>query len=267
MENITGTLSDSQIKRLVDDNKLIVENFNNENIKQACYELRASNIYHDISNQNTRAEIGKDEYILIKPKQMIVIITKETLDLPNDILGRILSKGTLFSIGLLPINTYADPGFKGKLGIVFNNISNNYLRINPNDSIAKIEFTKLGESVSSGYCGQHNYQSEMWPIKDDMILEEEEIRKDTRILSANEEIRLSYGDSMGFLADLVYKYSRRLMFTTLVYVILSSILIFIISKTQFDISVYFAIVMGLISNIIFAIISTMGTNISRYRSK
>lgn len=257
-----GTLSDNEILKLVEDNKLIIENFDSSNIKQACYELRASNIYHDISAGNKKVIIQGDDYILIKPKQLIVIITEERLCLPDDILGRILTKGKLFSLGLLPVNTYADPGFKGKLGIVFHNFSNSYLKIKPKDRIAKIEFSKLSEPVLAGYVGQHNYESEVWPINNEMILSEEEIKLDRRIKSPREEIRASYGDYIGSTVDLVNKYSRRLMITSVTYISLSMILIFIISKTQIEISNFMAIILGLVSNLLFGVSTLFWTKIN-----
>lgn len=265
MENTIGTLSDGQMIDLINNKKLIVENFRAENVKQACYELTASNVYHDISNGNKKNKIEDSEYILIKPKQLIVIITKERLDIPNDILGRILSKGKLFSLGLFPINTYADPGFKGKIGIVFYNFSNDYLKIRPNDKIAKIEFSRLGHAVSSGYSGQHNYESEIWPIQLDMILTNDEIDRDPRIKNPRDEVRFAYGDTIGDLVDLVNKYSRRLMITSIIYITFSAILIFIISKTQLDINNYIAIFIGFISNLFFGISSLAWTKIGRRR--
>src|SRR5690606_30072793 len=132
---------------------LITEEFEEKNIKQSCYELRASNIYYDINSADRKIELKEDEYILIKPKALVVIMTYETLEMPANILGRILTKGKLFSVGLLPVNTYADPGFSGRLGIVFSNLSNNYIKITPKESIAKIEFSKLENNVERPYHG------------------------------------------------------------------------------------------------------------------
>ena len=159
--------------------------------------MRSSNIYYDLSDNNKKYELQADEYILIKPKQLVVIITYESLSLPKDILGRILTKGSLFSLGLIPVNTYADPGFYGRLGIVFNNLSNNYIKINIHESIAKIEFSKLQEEVEGDYKGQHGYETQIWPIKTDNILTDEEIEKQlTRIKDSTDELELSYGKTM-----------------------------------------------------------------------
>ena len=43
---------------------------------------------------------------------------------------------------------------------------------------AKIEFSKLQNAVLNPYKGQHGYQTQIWPIPSEMILSEEEIKKD-----------------------------------------------------------------------------------------
>jgi dCTP deaminase len=66
-----------------------------------------------------------------------VLITAEDLAIPDDILVRVVSKGSLFSIGLSPVATYADPGFTGNLGIVTENISDKYVELPQGEAIAK----------------------------------------------------------------------------------------------------------------------------------
>lgn len=222
-----GTLSDVDIKLLSSQGKLIIENYNEKNVIQACYELRASNIYYDLSNPKNplKNDLKDGEYILIKPKQLVVIITLETLELENDILGRILTKGKLFSVGLLPVNTYADPGFYGRLGIVFYNLSNNFLKINTGETIAKIEFTRLQEPVSSSYRGQHGYQTSIWPIPTDMIVSYEEAQKDARVKSPPEEIESAFGADVGRVIKRVFKYERYVILAALLYIALSLLII------------------------------------------
>lgn len=262
---VSGTLSDKNILELCGQNILISEEFQKANIKQACYELRASNVYWDLSDDNhSKRELNSEEYILIKPKQHLVIITQETLYLPNNILGRILTKGKLFSIGLLPINTYADPGFEGKLGIVFFNLSNNYLKIMPGEAIAKVEFAKLQNPVFKPYNGQHGYQTNIWPIPSNMILTEEEILKDKRIKSVPEEIELAYGKHFASAIKNVFGFGKYLVFATIAYITFSMLLIsFFLYKggtTDAIISPLWAILSGVFSNAIFALVTYIATS-------
>lgn len=264
-ELITGTLSDRHILTLCKKGKLISGNFNDQNIKQACYELCASNIYWDLSEEeeNRKKKLNSGEYILIKPKQLLVIITHETLCLPPNILGRILTKGKLFSIGLLPVNTYADPGFEGNLGIVFFNLSNNYLKIYPGESIAKIEFSKLQHAVLETYRGQHGYQTKIWPIPSDMILTKEEKNNDSRIKSIQGELKDSYGEDIALLTEKVFGYGVYLIYATVAYITFSMILLSVLIYKGYSVSIFSpfaAVILGVVSNIIFALIIHYATS-------
>lgn len=229
-EVVVGTLPDHEIESMCMQGLLIEENFERARIKQACYELRCGNVYYDLSQSTTPVSVGEGENILLKPKQTIVLITMESLRLPPNILGRILTKGILFSLGILPVNTYADPGFSGRLGIVFHNLSNSYIRITQGDPIAKIEFSRLQEPVSRPYEGQHGYQTQIWPIRTDMVLTETEKKTDRRILSPHEELERSYGEDLGRVIKRVFGYERKLILFSITYLLLMLLLIETVPK-------------------------------------
>lgn len=257
-----GTLSDKDIVNLCSQGCLIVDNYTEKNVHQSCYELRASQIYYDIADSRKKYNLSSNEYILIKPRQLVVVITMEKISLPPDILARILTKGKLFSIGLLPVNTYADPGFYGNLGIVFYNLSNNYLKIFPGESIAKMEFSRLMIPVKEPYRGQHGYQTNIWPIPEDMILSPQEILKDSRVKSSAEEIVLSYGPNIGKVIDRVFRFERYLILAVLFYILLSMLLIYAMQGNDW-ITPTTGIILGVVSNILTSLLVYAATNISR----
>jgi dCTP deaminase len=257
-----GTLSDEDIKTLCEKGLLIENNFLPDRIKQACYELRCGNVFYDLENGNKRHEIMEGDNILLKPKQTLVIITKESLRLPPDVLGRILTKGMLFSLGILPVNTYADPGFSGQLGIVMHNLSNSYLRIKPGDAIAKIEFSRLQYPVCRPYEGQHGYQTGIWPIRTDMILDSREVEADSRIGSPESEIERAYGKELGRVMKRVFGYERRLLLFSIVYFLFMLALIAVMAGTNW-INITMAVVIGVVANILTAIITLAATNLGR----
>ncbi len=260
-ENV-GTIIDSEIMQLCNEAKLIIENFNTENIKQACYELRASNIYYENAENNRRIILKEGDYILLKPKQLTVVITMEKLNLPADIMGRILTKGQLFSIGIIPVNTYADPGFIGQLGIVLYNLSNDYLKLFPGQPIAKIEFSRLANCVKSPYHGQHGYDSKIWPRPDQMILTKNEIKKDRRIKSISEELVESYGKDLAGIINKVFRYERRLILSTIAFCLFSVILLGLINYTYWanNLVNYIINILGSIGAVLLV---HYGTNITR----
>ncbi len=215
---------------------------------------------------NRRQTVAENADLLIKPKQLIVIITMESLDLPADILGRVLLKGRMFSLGLMPINTYADPGFSGKLGIVLFNASNNYLRIQPGEPIAKIEFSRLARPVVRPYRGQHGYRSEIWPLAEHMILSEQEIAGDRRVGDTVEELTRAYGRDLGSVLSRVFHFERYLILSAGAYVLFSLILIALTqTSTSRQLSVFTAIGLGVAANAVTSILTYAATRLRRQR--
>lgn len=269
VENHTkvGTLSDFDIKSFCSKKILIEDNYDEEKVKQACYELRAGYTYYDISNGAKKCEISLDNYILIKPKQTVVIITFESLLVPANFLGRISAKGYLFSLGIIPVNTFADPGFSGNLGIVLNNMSNNYIKIKPLEGIAKIEFSMLEQLVERPYNGQHGYQTNIWPLRNDLILTEEEIKNDCRIFNNAKEIEISYGRNIGTLIKRVFRFERWLIGSSILYFTFTILLIGFMMLKNVDgqrvIEPITSIFLGVGSNIIFGLISWFATSMAR----
>src|SRR4051812_16795201 len=103
-----GTLNDEDIEALARAERLITSEFEEGCIRQACYELRASDTFWDLTLADEDKRLVQGDGFLLGPKRSVVCITKESLSLPSDVLGRVLTKGQLFSIGILPVNTYAD---------------------------------------------------------------------------------------------------------------------------------------------------------------
>jgi dCTP deaminase len=254
IENYIGTLNDVAIDELCTKGILIAANYKAENVSQACYELSAGNIYYDITENFKRIDITeqKFDYILIKPKQSVVIITKEELNIPGNVIGRILTKGKLFSIGLLPVNTYADPGFQGNPGIILHNNSINYLKIKEDELIAKIEFSALQHPVKKRYNGQHGYKTKIWPIPVEYSLTNEDIRNDTRIGTAENEIEQIYGSRYSSVIKRLLGVEKKLLLAAILYFFFSILLItslIYMDKTDW-ITNLLAVIFGLVSNIL-----------------
>jgi dCTP deaminase len=218
----SGLLTDEDITILGENNLLISSGFDASQVKQTCYELRVGKVAYFLSREENERKRTVDEQnpLVVRPHEVVTIITYEEVDLPPFILGRIISKGHLFSIGLSPVITYADPGFSGNLGITFINLSKRTIKFSYKDAICKIEFEKLGKAVSHPYHGQHNFASAMWPIDANKFLPKrqigpEELRNDG-LLKADAEY---YGEPFDLISKkLMYVENqiRRLKFRLLV---------------------------------------------------
>lgn len=181
-----STLTDGDIRTEIDADRLI-RNADVKGLAGACYELRMGNVYYDLSEDGKRFELGPDEKVLIKPGHRVALITAEDVDIPNDILVRIVSKGSLFSIGLSPVATYADPGFSGNLGIVTENVSDKYIELPQGEAIAKADFTRLSGIVVKSYEGQHGFHTGIWPIKTHLQKTHVEVKSDKRVRTERDE--------------------------------------------------------------------------------
>lgn len=259
IQGIVGTLSDTQIRRFAEQGLLISKGYNPENVHQACYELSASNIYYSQSDNFERIDICKleYEYILIKPKQSVIMITSEELKIPYNCIGRLLTKGKLFSVGLSPINTYADPGFNGSLGIIFHNSSTDYLKIPRGEPIAKIEFSVLEANVETPYNGQHGYKTKIWPIPVEYKLTDKEFANDPRIQQAHIEIEKIYGTRYSQVITRLLGVEKKLIWLMVLYFTFSMILIAYLMSSGKEswVNYMMAVSIGLLSNLVVFLIS------------
>src|ERR1051325_2143273 len=94
----TGTIRDAEIVALSKSGALIVEGFDEGSVKQACYELHASNVVYETASEreNKRLEVSSDGYVL-RPHSHVTVIVSERIELPPNVLARVLTKGQLFS--------------------------------------------------------------------------------------------------------------------------------------------------------------------------
>lgn len=180
------TLSDTDIRAEIIAQRLI-RNADISGVAGACYELRMGNVYYDLTEGGSRFELAPGEAVLVKPGHRVVLITSEAFSVPPDILVRIVSKGSLFSVGLSPVATYADPGFAGNIGIVTENMCDKYIQLPQGEAIAKADFTRLTGPAETVYQGQHGFQMGIWPIKTHLQKTYAEVKNDPRINSEREE--------------------------------------------------------------------------------
>ncbi|RUW75201.1 MULTISPECIES: hypothetical protein [unclassified Mesorhizobium] len=180
------TLSDVDIGKEIQAQRLL-RDADPRRLEGACYELRMGSVYYDLTEGGKRIALTPGQMVLIKPGHRVVLITAEDFNVPSDILVRVVSKGSLFSVGLSPVATYADPGFSGNLGIVTQNISDKYIELPQGEPIAKADFTRLSTPAEHLYKGQHGFQVGIWPIKTHLQKEHSDVAKDPRVRSEKEE--------------------------------------------------------------------------------
>lgn len=209
-------------------------------------------IYYDLTEGDRRIDATSYDTILVKPGHRVVLITKELINIPNNIIARVTSKGSLFSIGLSPVSTYADPGFIGNLGIVTQNLSDKYILIPKGEPIAKIDFSELSTPSEQIYQGQHGFQSQIWPIKHQLQKTYEEVKTDPRVESEEiEAYRILPPATASVLKKIKYK-QRVIDFSILIVLFLNTLALAALSSNYIE--PFIAIATNLISSAIVAVI-------------
>ncbi|WP_104719495.1 dCTP deaminase [Helicobacter pullorum] len=152
-ENIRGASIDLSIgdKALIQKNKGnedIIDLFNLDCDKELC-----NNIYEEIDLAK-----GYD----LKPLTYLYASSVEKVTIPKDMCGILLPRSSFARIGLiLPISSYANPGYSGNLPIVVFNASNSIIRIPPYIRIMQLLLCEIkGKSIAYEELSDSKYHNE-----------------------------------------------------------------------------------------------------------
>lgn len=228
-----STLSDVDIRKEIEVGRLI-RNADLDGLAGACYELRMGDVYYDLSEGGKRIALSQGEAVLIKPGHRIVLITSEELVIPSDILVRVVSKGSLFSVGLSPVATYADPGFSGNLGIVTENISDKYVELPQGEPIAKADFTRLSSPAEKQYNGQHGFQMGIWPIKTHLQKAHDDVKHDRRVSTERTEALALMPAATRTIIQRIERTQAWINFGLILAIIVNSIALFAVDRGWMD---------------------------------
>jgi dCTP deaminase len=227
------TLSDQHIIEKIETGSLIT-NGDPAQASGASYELRLGNTYYDLTESDHPINVPAGGNVLIKPGHRVVLITHEEVLVPNDFLARIVSKGSLFSVGLSPVATYADPGFTGNLGIVTQNISDKYIVLPLLEPIAKVDFTELSGTAIRPYQGQHGFKTKIWPIKHQLQKTYAEICDDERVKTEKEEAYKLLPRATAIALRSLEKRRKFIDGAILIAVILNALTLFLVKSALLD---------------------------------
>ena len=231
-------------------NQGLITPFHQSGLGGASYELRCSSTYYDLTEGGVKIDAKPyGNKIIIKPKHTIVIITEESLKIPSDLTAHIISKGSLFSIGLSPVSTYADPGFTGQLGLVTTNTSEKYIVLDTEQSVAKIHFTQLSSNSTVAYTGQHGYQTRLWPIRTDLQKIHAEVKNDKRVKTEEAEATAILPMHITLALKNIRAQNTKILAAIAVAFLLNALLFYNIAKNN-NIEVISNIAINLISSVI-----------------
>ncbi|HEU12635.1 MAG: dCTP deaminase [Thermoplasmata archaeon] len=134
-------LSDLTILDFIKQGKIVIENFDENNLTPNGYDVRVEEIFVE----------GEGNKFDIKGKKFFIVSTLEYLRFPDDLLGQIWLRTTWARKGIITSAGLIDAGFEGKLNIMSYNSSDDLVRIERGERYAQIIFIPLDRKAYLPY--------------------------------------------------------------------------------------------------------------------
>src|SRR3972149_3072064 len=149
-----GVLLSDEIEYYVREHKMI-DPFNIENLKPASYELTVGYEYSIGGESKTLSDENGKNIIEIKPFEVVIIRTREVINLPRFIIARWNIRVRKAYEGLLWVGgPQVDPGWVGYLSCPLYNLSYRPVTLTLYDPIAVIDFVKT-TPFNKGECVEY----------------------------------------------------------------------------------------------------------------
>lgn len=162
-------LSDKDIRKFLEEGKIKIEPIDLEKqIMPVGIDLRLGNDFKlfktsheshidpsktnlEDSTQLVRVEDGKN--FMLHPREFVLGVTKEYVQLPDNIAARIDGRSSLGRLGIIVHSTagHVDPGFSGKLTLEITNIGKLPVSIYPGMKFCSLIFEETSSPVEKPY--------------------------------------------------------------------------------------------------------------------
>ncbi|MFH1786906.1 MAG: dCTP deaminase [archaeon] len=148
------------VKRV--EKEMLLENSEHANVGGAGVDLRLDSVYRATGE----GKLGKDERVMpevekvggekfiIKPNEYVLVDTMEKVNMPDDLLARLLPRSSLFRMGGSLRHAVVDPGYKGKLTVGLKNDGHYNLALERGARICQIVFETV-EGRTKAYSGRY----------------------------------------------------------------------------------------------------------------
>ena len=164
--NPMSVLTRDVIKKEMENGRISIEPLDDDQIGPASIDLTLDNEFrvfnevqdvHQVTEESDPDDLTKvidvDDSILLKPQQTLHGITKEHVDLPNDICGWIEGRSRFARLGLLVHVTagFIQPGISNKQVLEIANVSPVPLELQPGTRLCQIILQRAeGEAAYKG---------------------------------------------------------------------------------------------------------------------
>lgn len=209
-----------KIKQKVEKEKLIVP-YKEERVKHAAYELLLGpEAFVTDTSTGTKQSLEPNQQLVIRPGQFGLLLTNETVTIPNNAIGFISIKAGIKFLGLVNVSGFhVDPGFKGRLKFSVYNAGGKNIVLDRTKPVFLIWYSDL-EPTADVYTGEHNNQQEI--TADDVRRIQGEVSSPAALKSQIDELRSE-------IRTVAQSLERRRTFSAMVWsAVIAAIVIFII---------------------------------------
>lgn len=140
-------------------NEILIKGYFAESYEHECfngweYDLRLGNEYYSTTSDLPVYLNKKDPYVVIRSGDFALLITKEKLQMPLDVMAFISIKFTYKQKGLINISGFhVDPGYNGKIIFSVYNAGPNDIILRSEDCVFMIFFQGLGQKIKKKSSG------------------------------------------------------------------------------------------------------------------
>src|SRR5882757_4533773 len=143
-----------------------------EHSRHAFIDLRDKRGIEDIMKS---VRVPDGESFILQPREFVLAITEETLELDDDVLGRLEGRSSLGRIGIIVHGTAGlfDPGWIGKATLELSNLSRMAVALYPGMRICSFTFEQVSTPVSVSYRDKPNnkYAGQTSPLASKLVSE------------------------------------------------------------------------------------------------
>lgn len=161
-------LSDTTIKKTIMHDYPLVDPCNFDNVSPASIDLTLADDFIDESGIRTRLGDGLSAFNIL-PGEFWLMSTRETINVPQDMVAVVKGKSSLARMGLMiECAGYIDPSFSGQITLEVKNLNQErVLSLKPGMKICQIVFMKLDNSAENPYSKEsgHHYQGQKGTTK------------------------------------------------------------------------------------------------------
>ncbi|MEK7216526.1 MAG: dCTP deaminase [Chloroflexota bacterium] len=189
-------LSDRSIKTQLAAGRLAIDPLDDGDIQPASVDVHLDakflvfrnnrrsyiDVRQDVSDLMEMVEIQGDTPFILHPNEFVLGSTRESVTLPDDLVGRLEGKSSLGRLGLLIHSTagYVDPGWQGHLTLELSNVATLPITLYFGMKIGQLSFLQLTEPAERLYGSKEagsRYQGQREPTASRYFMDFERQRR------------------------------------------------------------------------------------------